>query len=531
MSPGTKTHRPLIMGRHGAVGANHPMATQAGLDTLRAGGNAADAAVAISLALGVCEPGMSGLGSDGFFHLYVRATGASTVYNGSGPTPAYATLDRFPDGVPPSGPLSVSVPGKLGGLGAMHAAAGVLPWRDLARPAIALARDGFAATERFCSLAQDAAPRLAADARCATTFLGKRPADLVVQPDLADTLEEVAASGAAAFYHGDLAKLVAAGFEEAGVPITLADLNAYEPEVTPALSASYRGFEVRQTPPNSSGFTLLQILKIVEHFDFAAMGTADQAHLLIEAKKLAFLDRARFSTDPRFTEIPLEHLLSAGYARELAAQIDMSAAAKRPVGFEQNSGDTTYFCVVDREGNAVSAIQSLATSFGSAVIAGGTGILLNNRLAWWDNVPGHVNNLSPGKRISHTMNAPMVFRDGVLWGVLGTPGGDNQVQVNAQVLTGMIDLDQNPQCAVEHPRWTSSQPGQSATWRNEGHGRLSIEADYGAEVLVELTRRCHDLQVLPHLDGPGASLVIRVTPNGVRVAGSDPRRDGWAGAY
>ena len=531
MLPPTRTHRPAIMGRHGAVGANSPMATQAGLDILRAGGNAADAAVAVSLALGVCEPGMSGLGSDGFFHFYKAADGGSTIFNGSGPAPASATFDRLGQGVPPSGPLSVSVPGTLGAVHAMHASAGTLPWAQLARPAVALARDGFAATHRFCILVQEAEGRLAADERCAATFLGRSPADLVVQPDLARTLEEVAATGAEGFYRGTLAKRLAAAFAEAGVPITAEDLSAYRPEITRAVSATYRGFEIRQTPPNSSGFTMLQILKIAEHFDFARLSQMDQVHLLVEAKKHAFLDRDSYSTDPRFAPVPVAHLLSPDYTAAQAARIDMAAAAHLPIGFERSNGDTTYFCIVDAEGNAVSGIQSLATSFGAAVIAGDTGILLNNRLAWWDNLPGHVNSMSPGKRISHTMNAPMVFKDGRLWAVLGTPGADNQVQVNAQVLTSMIDLHDDPQTALERPRWTSSQPGQSAQWRNEGHGHLSIETDFGPALLADLERRGHVLQALPHLGGPGAAQAIRVMPNGVRVAGSDPRRDAWAGAY
>jgi gamma-glutamyltranspeptidase len=428
------------------------MAAQAGLDTLRDGGNAADAAVAVSLALGVCEPGMSGLGADGFFHHYAAADGLSTVFNGSGPAPAAAVLDHYPKGVPPFGPLSVSVPGKLGALQAMHAAQGSRSWAALALPAISLARDGFAATDRFCALARDAQDRLGADPRSAAVFLGKQVTGLVQQPDLARTLEEVAEGGAETFYRGSLARRLTGSFAQIGIPITADDLAGCAPEVTGALATTYRGFEIRTTPPNSTGFTMLQILKIIEGYDFAALAPADQVHLLVEAKKLAFVDRDRWSTDPRFAAVPVADLLSPAHARAQAAGIDMAAAAALPVGFAQHGGDTTYFCVVDAWGNAVSGIQSLASAFGAGVTAGDTGIVLNNRLAWWDNVPGHVNSMSPGKRISHTMNAPMVFRDGKLWCVFGTPGGDNQVQVNAQVLTSLIDLGADLQTAVERPR-------------------------------------------------------------------------------
>jgi gamma-glutamyltranspeptidase/glutathione hydrolase len=197
----------------------------------------------------------------------------------------------------------------------------------------------------------------------------------------------------------------------------------------------------------------------------------------------------------------------------------------------QAAGDTTYFCVVDAAGNAVSGSQSINSAFGSGVTAGDTGVLMNNRMAYWHLAPGHANRLAPGKRVRHTMNAPLVLRDGALWGVLGTPGADNQVQVNLQALIAMLDFGADPQTALEMPRWTSSQPGQGANWPHDGDGALTIEADFGDEVLTGLERRGHRLARVGHLQGPCAMQAIRVMPNGVRVAGSDPRRDGWAGAY
>ena len=215
-----------------------------------------------------------------------------------------------------------------------------------------------------------------------------------------------------------------------------------------------------------------------------------------------------------------------------ARAIDMEHAADLPLRFaEAVAGDTTYFCVVDGEGNAVSAIQSLNSAFGSGVTAGDTGILLNNRMAYWHLEAGHPNRLAPGKRVRHTMNAPMVFENGKLWGVLGTPGADNQVQVNMQVLVAMVDEGVDPQAALEAPRWTSSQDGQSANWPHDADGALTIEGDVGAEVLADLRRRGHTLKVVGHLEGPCSMQAIRVLPNGVRMAASDPRRDGWAGAF
>lgn len=527
----TRLHRPLQMGRHGAVGSNHPQATLAGFDVLRAGGNAMDAAVAVSLALGVCEPSSSGLGGDGFYHVHDAATGTARVYNGSGVAPLGATSEQYADGIPNWGPRSVSVPGLLAGVAAMHAAHGSRPWAGLVAPAIALARDGFAATHTYCRGIADNHERLAADARSAAVFLGKRLGEVVVQADLARTLEEIAAEGAEGFYRGRLAARLAGAMQAQGVGITRADLERFEAEIQAPIGISYRGWEVRQTPPNSTGFTLLQMLKIAERFDLRGAAPADALHILVEAKKRAFMDRERYGADPRFEAVPLDLLLSDAQADAHAAAIDLARAAIVPPPSAIGGGDTTYFAVVDAAGNAVSGIQSINSGYGSGVTAGDTGVLLNNRMAYWHLAAGHPNRLQPGKRVRHTMNAPMVYRDGKLAIVLGTPGADNQVQVNLQVLVAMLDHGADPQTALEAPRWTSSQAGQGANWPHGGDGRLTIETDVPAEVLAELERRGHVLHRVGHLMGPCAMQAIQILPGGIRAAGSDPRRDGWALAY
>jgi len=536
MYPTPRSHRPLIMGRNGAVGANHPLATQAGLDTLRAGGNAVDAAVAIALALGVVEPMMSGLGGDGFYHVYIAATDAAMVYNGSGPAPLAATPAAFPDGMAVRGPRSVSVPGSLAALGAMHAAHGHLGWAKLVAPAIEHAQEGFAATHGYRHFAAENRQDLAADTRSRATFLddGAPPllAALIRQPDLAATLRVIAADGPETFYRGALARRLATGLATAGTLIAAADLAGFEPDVQTPIAIRYRGFDVRQTPPNSTGFVMLQMLRIVEQFDYAGLSAAERVHVLVEAKKRAFRDRELYGADPRFESVPIAHILSDAVASAHAAAISLDRAADvRLTQPESAEGDTTYFCVVDAAGNAVSGIQSINSAFGSGVTAGDTGILLNNRMAYWHLDPHHPNRLQPGKRVRQTMNAPMVFRDGALWGMLGTPGADNQVQVNLQVLTAMIDLGCDAQTAVELPRWTSSQPGQGANWPHTGDDLLTIERDAGEDVLAALAQRGHALKPVAHMEGPCAMQAIRVLPNGVRVAGSDTRRDGWAAAY
>lgn len=533
----TRTYRTLIMGRKGAVGTNHPLATQAGLDVLRSGGNAVDATVAIALTLSVVEPMMSGLGGDGFYQ--VHHGGMTQCWNATGSAPRAATADRFrKPGIAVRGPLSVSTPGFLAGIGALHAAHGTLPWARLCTPAIAHARDGFAASHHYRHFVQDVRPIVAADRRSHAVFLqglatGEPAlASPIVQPDLACTLEEIAADGAETFYRGALARRLAAGMKEAGVLVDEQDLAECRHEVVDPIAIAYRGFQVSQTPPNSTGFTHLQMLKIVERFDLAALDPVQRIHVLVEAKKRAFQDRERFGTDPRFLDVPLVRLLSDSHADALAATIDLSRAADIALAEpEQPDGNTTYFCVVDGAGNAVSGIQSINSGFGSGVTAGDTGVLLNNRMAYWHLAEGHANRLIPGKRVRHTMNAPMVFKNGQLWAVEGTPGADNQVQVNLQVLTSMMDLGADPQTALEAPRWTSVQRGQGANWPHDGDGRLTIEPGFGPDVLTGLERLGHRLNRVGPLEGPCSVQAIRVMDNGVLAAGSDPRRDGWAGAF
>jgi gamma-glutamyltranspeptidase len=532
-----RAYRPLSIGRRGAVAANHPLAAQAGLLALRAGGNAVDAAVATAVTLAVVEPMMSGLGGDGFYHVYERSSGRAVVFNGTGPAPAAATPERYSTGIPRIGPLSVSVPGTVAGLDAMHRSFGRLPWRDLFGEAIAFARDGFGATRSYSHFAKEYRATLAADPRCAAIFLdGGLPPLLgapIVQPDLARTLEEIASDGGETFYRGRMGQRLAAGLETAGSLVSAGDLEAFEAEPQEPIAIDYRGFTVLEAPPNSTGFVLLEELKILEHFDLARMGllSADAVHVMVEAKKLAFADRERWSADPRSVEAPLAELLSADYAAQLARRIDMRRAAPTR-SFATAAGDTTYFCTADGEGNAVSGVQSINSGFGSGVMAGDTGILLNNRMSYWHLEPDHPNRLQPGLRVRHTMNPPIVLKDGALWCVFGTPGADNQVQINLQVLTAMIDFGLDPQQAAEMPRWTSNVPGQYANWPHDGEDALTIERRFSDAVRSELSRRGHPVHTVGDLEGPCSVEIIRRDPaTSMLLAGSDPRRDGWALAW
>ncbi len=528
------------MGRRGAVATNHPLATQAGLDVLRAGGNAVDATVAIAFVLGVVEPMMSGIGGDGFYHVTLAGSAKGVCYNGTGAAPEAATVARYRGhgGIPQHGPLSASIPGTVAGLALMHRAHGRKPWSDLLAAAVDHARHGFAATHAYAHFAGENRTQLAEDPRSRRIFLdpasGAAPpaGSVIVQADLARTLEEIAAD-ADSLYRGALARRLAAACRVQGVLLSERDLAGCHAEAVAPIAISYRGFEVRQTPPNSTGFVLLQELKIVERFDLARMppGSPELLHVLIEARKRAFLDRERFGTDPRHGEVPLDRLLSDAYADACAASIRLDRAAPPARDASAAGGDTTYFCVVDEEGNAVSAIQSINSAFGSGVVAGDTGILLNNRMAYWHLEDGHANQLKPGKRVRHTMNAPVVLKDGRPWCVFGTPGADHQVQVNLQVLVAMIEHGYDPQQAVEMPRWTCMQPGQAANYPHTGEDSVTLEDRFPAETAATLRRKGHNVVAVGALDGPCSVEAIRVLDNGVRMAGSDPRRDGWAAAY
>jgi len=531
-----RTYRPLIIGRRGAVAANHPLAAQAGLLALRAGGNAVDAAVAVAASLAVVEPMMSGVGGDAFYHAFDAKGGRATVYNGCGPAPAAAKPERYARGIPRTGPLSASVPGMIAGLGMMHRAHGRRPWRDLFAEAIAQARDGFGATPNYRHFAGEHLATLRADRRSADVFLadGAAPAagGWIVQPDLARTLEEIAAEGPDCLYRGALAGRLAAACGDAGALVAAADLAEFSAEAQEPLAIDYRGYTVLEAPPNSTGFTLLQELKIAENFDLAAMGlgSADLVHVLVEAKKLAFADRERWGAEPRTIDPPFGELLSAEYCARLAARIDRRRAAALH-RIADAAGDTTYFCTADGDGNAVSGIQSINSAWGSGVTAGDTGILLNNRMAYWHLDPAHPNFLRPGRRVRHTMNPPLVLKDGKLWAVFGTPGADNQVQINFQVLTAMIDFGLDPQQAAEMPRWTSNVAGQYANYPHDGPDVLTIERRFPDEVRRDLAGRGHPVDTVGDLDGPCSVEIIRRGGDGTLCAGSDPRRDGWALAW
>lgn len=527
----TRSWRPLQIGRN-AVATNHPSATDAGIDILKAGGNAADAAAAISLALGVCEPFMSGLGGDGFYHIF---DSRPFVYEGTGSAPASASAERFRNGLPEAGPLSISPPGALAGLVAMHSRHGRLPFRDVCAPAISLAANGVRVGHAYRRFASSHGWRIK-DLHTASIYLNGSEAPslgaVVVNSRAATTLERLSKEGVESFYRGDLAREIAADLIDIGSIIAAEDLSATVAVERQPMLIDYRGFRIAQTPPVSTGFTLLQELALFERFDPEEFRNDPAAliHVMVEIKKLAFVDRERRGGDPAYALPSPEDLLDPRHIDMLLSQIDLNLAADRPIGHSAG-GDTTYFCVADASGCVVSAIQSLNGPFGSGVMLPRTGILMNNRMVCWHLEPEHPNCLAPRKKVRQTMNAPMVLRNGKPWAAFGTPGADNQVQVNFQAAVGLIDFGLDPQQVAEASRWSSDQANQGANWPHSGESLLTVEASFSDTVLRGLADRGHALRIVPALEGPCSLEIIKMHQNGTKLAGSDPRRDGWARAF
>ncbi len=538
----SEAYRPAVMGRQGMVAAGHPLAAQAGLRILLQGGHAVDGALATAAALGVVEPAMSGIGGDGFIMVYEDASGEVACINGTGAAPARATRERFlPAGIPEVGILTVSVPGIVDAWLAAHERYGRLPLERVFEPAIDLADNGFPVTPKLAELIASHAPIFAPHpGSCAIFMPDGNPLDageMLIQRDLARTYRNLAREGRDLFYEGEIAEKIDAASAELDGLITADDLAAHRVRRDTPIRTTYRGHDVYEYPPNSSGHVLLQELNMVEGFDLARMGwlSTDCIHVSIEAKKLAFADREAYMADPDTTDIPLEVLLSKEYADQQRQLIDPSRSARdvragalAPAG----GSDTTYFSVVDRWGNGVSMLQSLQTGFGSGIVAGNTGVLLNNRMTYWHLEEDHPDCLAPGKRVRHTMNPVIILYDGKLFLVCGTPGADTQVQTNLQLVTAIVDFGLGPQEAVEAPRWRHTQPGTESTYPHTCSDELLLEERFTEDVRKGLAAKGHALSIIGPWEATGSAMAIRAHPDvGVYEGGADPRKDGYVAAW
>ncbi len=530
--------RPSVMARNGMVTSGHPLASQAGIQALQSGGNAVDAAIAVAAALGVVEPNMSGVGGDGFILIYWADDQSVSAVNATGPAPQAATRERYVEqgGIPMTGILSVSLPGMVDGWLLAHQRYGALKMETLFESAISLCEDGFPVSHRLVKDIDSAGPNLFSEpsTRAVLSHNGSplKTGELLVQKDLGATLRKIVAQGREALYEGEIARSIVKFSEANGGLLREADFAGYHAHWDDPIHTNYRGYEVYEMPPNSSGHILLQELNLVERYDLLSTGcnTAESVHIMVEAKKLAFADREKYVADPEWTDIPLQGLLSKAYAEERAALIDPDRAAPSfSAGLPESTGDTTCFCTADGQGNLVCVLQSIQSSFGSQVIAGDTGILLNNRMTYWHLEPDHPNCLQPGKRVRHTMNPVIVTYEGRPYLTCGTPGADTQVQTNLQLITHILDFGMMPQEAVEAPRWRSWQDPMESTVPHTCENVLDVEARFSEEAKEGLRGKGHSLQILADWGGPGSAQAIHVHPqSNALIGGSDPRRDGYA---
>jgi len=535
-----------VYGGNGMVAAAHPLAAAAGLAILADGGNAVDAAVAAAVTAAVTMPEMCGLGGDLFALVHAPGDngrpGETRAVLGSGIAPRGATIEQMrahgeADGtqMPYRGPLAVAVPGMVDAYFALLERWGSRPFAALAEAAIGHADAGFPLIRFGAAATTESADMLAGFPTAAAVFLpgGNAPKEgtTLRQSDLAQTLRRIAGDGPGVFYRGDIAARIAAFIAETGGALSADDLADHGTEIAAPLQTTYRGRTVYQTGLPTQGMILLEALNIAAHADLATIGvgSAEGVHLLAEALKLAYADRLGFAQDPAFGETPLDRLLGKPWAATRHAGIDPSrAAADVPAGVLAD-GDTTYLCAADNRGMMVSLIQSVSSAFGSGVVAGDTGVVLNNRAGrGFSLVEGHPNLFAPGKKTMHTLNCYLVADEAgemVLAG--GTPGGDGQPQWNLQVLAGLIDAGLDVQAALELPRWTIWPGTDPSTLPNPY--QLRAEARLGEDALAGLTERGHRVVRQPDWGGGGAAQAIARDPEtGVLAGGSDPRVEGLA---
>lgn len=520
---GGKT-RSAVRAMNGMVSTSQPLASAAGLRILQQGGNAVDAAVAAAAVLTVVEPMMVGAGGDLFAIVWDAKKKELKGLNASGRSPKAASIEEYKKRgmtkMPQNGIHTVTVPGAVDGWAKLLERYGTMKLSQVLQPAIEYAERGFPVTDVIGADWQTGL-NFKNNADFAATYLpgGKPPAvgEIFVNKQLAATYRKIAADGPDAFYRGEIAQKIVKFAQSQGGLHTMEDFAKQTSNWVDPLSTTYRGTTVYEIPPNTQGLVALEMLNILEGFDLKSMkhNSAEYLHLLVEAKKLAFIDRARHIADPVFYQTPVDKLLSKEYAAELRKRIDPNRVASDTAGGPRGGEDTTYLTVVDKDRNVVSFIQSIFSAFGSGLSAGDTGILLHNRGAGFSFDPESPNRLEGGKRPFHTIIPAMAFRDGTPWLSFGVMGGDMQTQGHVQVLLNMMEFGMDVQQAGEQPRFRHLESG------------LALESGVGPEVRKALEAKGHRLTIAPGTFG-GYQAIMIDPKTGALSAGSDPRKDGAA---
>lgn len=522
---------------------SQPLATQIALDVMRNGGSAVDAAIAANAALGLMEPTGNGIGGDLFAMVWDPKTKKLYGYNGSGRSPGKLTLQWFEQNgykdIPSYGPLPVTVPGAVRGWYDLHAKFGKLPMPENLAPAIRYARNGHPVPQTIAYYWNLAVPRLSKYPGFIEQFTidGKAPSKGQVwkNPNLANTLQAVADGGADAFYKGRIAKTIADYIQAQGGFLSVEDLANHRGQWVEPISTTYRGVQVWELPPNGQGLAALQMLNILELSDFSkiAFGSPEHVHLFVEAKKLAFADRAALYADPDFGALPVAKLLSKSYATERAKLIQPDKAMKAvDAGAVLNQGDTIYLTTADADGMMVSLIQSNYRGMGSGMTPPGLGFILQDRGEQFVLKPGHANSFAPNKRPFHTIIPAFISRDGKPWISFGLMGGAMQPQGHVQIVMNLVDFGMNLQEAGDAPRIHhdgSTEPAGQNTPMADG-GILNLESQFSYSTVLALMRKGHTIQFA---DGTyGGYQAIAKDPNtGMYIGASESRKDGQAAGF
>jgi len=539
VGPPEKT-RSAVLARKGMAATSQPLATAAAIRVLQAGGNAVDAAIAANAVLGVVEPMSCGVGGDLFAIVWDAKAKKLHGLNASGRAPYAASIDRYRSKgltrIPATGPLSWSVPGCVDGWDRLRTRFGSKPWADLLAPAIAYAEEGFPVSEVIAGHWEAAASGLAMVPTSAACFLpgGRAPklGEVFRNPQLARTFRSIALGGRDAFYRGPMVDAMVAYSKAAGGLFERRDFEDHSGTWVEPVSTNYRGYDVWELPPNGQGIAVLQILNLLEPHDLKAMGpqSAEALHLMIEAKKLAYEDRARYYADPDFAQVPVAELISKAYAARRGKGIDPDRANDRPGPGDPLAADTITLTVVDRDFNAVSLIQSNFNGFGSGHVPGDLGFPIQNRGSLFALDPTHANRLEPHKRPFHTIIPGFVTKDGQPWLSFGLMGGDMQAQGQAQVLVDMIDHGMDVQSAGDAPRFYHSGSSEPTGVPARAGGTVALESGIGPAVRRALEARGHKLVTAKGAFGGYQAIRIDLA-KGVLIGGSDSRKDGQAMGY
>ncbi|MCE1199957.1 MAG: gamma-glutamyltransferase [Marinilabiliales bacterium] len=550
LSPGAKAQdritgktfatRSEVIARHGMACTSQPLATQAALDVLKAGGNAMDAAIAANAVLGLVEPVSNGIGGDIFVMLWDARTKKLYGLNGSGRSPYELTFDYFKKNginrIPAYGPLPVSVPGCVDGWFALHDRFGKLPMTRLLQPAIDYATEGFPVSEVIAYYWRSNAQNLKKYKGFSQIYMpgGKTPAkgEIFKNPYLAKTLTAIAKGGRDAFYKGEIARKIAAYVHEQGGFLSEKDLADHHSEWVDPISTQYRGYDIWELPPNGQGTAVLQQLNMLEKFDLAGMGfgSADYIHTFVETKKLAFEDRAKYYADPDFNKIPLARLISKSYAAERLKLFDKERAAKSYPAGNLETGNTIYLTTADEEGNMVSLIQSNYRGMGSGMTPGELGFVLQDRGEMFIIDSTHVNGYAPHKRPFHTIIPAFITKDGQPYISFGLMGGSMQPQGHVQIVVNLLDFGMNMQEAGDAPRICHEGSSEPTGEVMKDGGIVYLESGVSYETIRQLMGRGHVIQYTNGIYG-GYQAIRRDPVTGVYFGASESRKDGQAAGY